>query len=117
MSQTWRAWRPQTGPRALWLTYDKTRVYTSSGTVVFLEENNVHIMTSPPYTPRLDPCELFPFYLVKRQLKGKQLHSSKEERAFVEGAILPLSQSGWPGAMENRFQRMAMCIRTDGGFF
>ena len=99
------------------LPYDKTGVYTASVTLVFLAEKRAQIMTSPPYSPGLDLWECFPFYLVERQLKGKQLYSSKEERTFAEGAILPLPQSGWPGAMQNRFQRMAMCIHTDEGFF
>ena len=97
------------------LPYDKTGVYTVSVTLVFLSENKAQIMTSPPYSTGLDLCEFFPFCLVERQLKGKQLYSSKEERTFAEGAILPLPQSGWPGAMENRFQRTAMCIHTDEG--
>ena len=99
------------------LLYGKTRLHTASLTLVFLAENDVQIVTSPLYTLGLDPCEHFPLYLVKRHLKVKLLHSSKEERAFVEGAILPLRQSAWQGAMENRFQRTAMCIHTDEGFF
>ena len=113
VSQAWRIRRPQTGAPALLLLYGKTGSHNLSLTLVFLVENNVQIVTRPLYTLSLDPCKFFHLYLVKWHLKGKQLHSSKEERAFVEGAILPLRQSAWHGATANRFQRTAMCIHTD----
>ena len=65
VSQAWRARRPQTGARVLMLLYDKTRLHTTSLTLVFLAENNGQILTSLPYTLSLYPCEFSPLYLVK----------------------------------------------------
>ena len=117
MFQVWREGRPKTGTPGLLLHYNQTSAHTASAALVYMTENNIKIVTHPPYSLCLDPCDFFPIHLVKPQSKGEQFHGAEEARAFFEGAILPLPQLAWSGGMENLFQGLVKCIHADEGLF
>ena len=83
----------------------------------YLQENNVQLVTHPPYSPDLAPYDFFLFPQIKKQLKGKPFSCVEEARAFAEGAISDIPQSAWAGAVDSWFQRMAKCIQAQGGYF
>ena len=48
--------RPRTGVRGLLLHHDNAIVHTASVTLDFLASNGVQLVTHPPYSPDLAPC-------------------------------------------------------------
>ena len=69
--EAWSARRPKTGTRHLLLHHDNASAYTAAATLDFLQENQVQLVTHPPYSPDLAPCDFFLFPLVKIELKRK----------------------------------------------
>ena len=91
--QAWCTRRSQTGVRGLLLHHDNASAHTASVALDFLATNDVQLVTHPPYSPDLAPCDWFLFPSVKRKLKGKQFQNAEDARAFIEGVILDISQS------------------------
>ena len=115
--QAWCKRRPQTGVRGLLLHHDNASAHTAAVTLDFLAASNVQLVTHPPYSPDLAPCDWFLFPSIKRQMKGKQFQSAEDARALFEGVILDIPQSTWSGAIESWFERKAKCVHGKGGFF
>ena len=106
--------RPRTGVRDLLLHHDNASAHTATVTLDFLAANDVQLVTHPPYSPDLAPCDRFLFPSVRRQLKGKQFQNAEDARAFF---ILDIPQSTWPGVIDSWFERMVKCVPVEGGFF
>ena len=101
----------------LLLHHDNASAYTAAVTLDFLAVSDVQLVTHPPYSPDLIPCDWFLFLSVNRQLKGKQFQGAEDERAFFEGVILDILQSVWSGVIERWFERMVKCVQAEEGFF
>ena len=56
---------PKTGIRGLLLHHDNASAHTASKTLDFLAENSVQLVSHPPYSPDLVPCDFFLFPNVK----------------------------------------------------
>ena len=115
--QAWCKWRPRTSVRGRLLHHDNASADTAAVTLDFLAANDVLLVTNPPCSADLAPCDWFLFPSVKRQLKGKQFQNAEDARAFIEGVILDIPQSTWSGVIDNWFERMVKCVQAERGFF
>ena len=101
---------PRTGVRGLLLDHDNANAHTAAVTLDFPATNDVQLVTHPPYSPDLVPCDWFLFPAFKRQLKGKQFQNAEDALAFFEGVILDIPQSTWSGVINSWFERMVKCV-------
>ena len=115
--QVWCKRRPRTGVRGLLLLHDNASAHTAVVTLDFLVASNVQLVTHPPYSPDLAPCDWFLFPSDKKQLKGKQFQNAEDAQTFFEGVILDIPQSTWSGVIESWFERMVKGIQAEEGFF
>ena len=115
--QAWCRRCPRTGVCGLLLHHDNASVHTAAVTLDFLAASDVQLVTHPPYSSDLVPCDWFLFPSVKRQLKGKQFQNAEDARAFFEGVILDIPQSTWSGVIDSWFERMVKCVQAEGDFF
>ena len=115
--EAWSARRPGTSPRRILLHHDNATAHTAASTLDYLQENGVQLVTHPPYSPDLAPCDFFLFPLVKKQLKGKAFETIEDARGIVEGVISGMERLVWAGAFESWFTRMIKCIQANGEYF
>ena len=115
--QAWYKRRSRTDVRGLLLHFDNASAHTAAVTVDFLAANDVQMITHPPCSPGLAPCDWLLFPSVKWQLKGKQFQNTEDTRTFFEGVILDIPQSTWSGVTDSWFERMVQCVQAEGGFF
>ena len=109
--------RTQTGVHGLLLHHDNASAHSAAVTLDFLASSNVQLVTHPPYSPDLAPCDWFLFPSAKMQLKGKKFQNAEDARALFEGVILDIPQSVWSGVIDSWFERMIKCVQAEGGFF
>ena len=64
--ESWSKRRPRTGTRGLLLHHDNASAHTAAATLDYLQENNVQLVTHPPYSPDLAPCDFFLFPQIKK---------------------------------------------------
>ena len=114
--QAWCKRRPRTGVRGLLLHHGNACAHTAAVTLDFLAASDVQLVTHPPYSPDLIPCDWFLFPSVKLQLKGKQCQNAEDARAFFEGVSLDISQSTWSDVIDKWFERMVKCVQAEGGW-
>ena len=105
------------GVRGLLLHHDNARAHTAAITLDYLATNDIQLVTHPPCSPDLAPCDWFLFPSIKLQLKGKQFQNTEDARAFIEGVILDIPHSTWSGVIDSWFERMVKCVQAEGGFF
>ena len=115
--QAWCEWHPRAGVRGLLLHHDNASAHTAVVTMNFLAASDVQLVTHPPYSPDLAPCDWFLLPSDKRQLKGKQFQNAEDVRAFFEGVILDIPQSTWSGVIDSWFETMVKDIQAEEGFF
>ena len=104
--QAWSKRRPRTGVRGLVLHHDNASAHTAAVTLDFLAVKDIQLVTYPPCSPDLAPCDWFLFLSVKRQLKGKQFQNAEDARAFIEGIILDIPQLTWSDVIDSWFERI-----------
>ena len=97
------------------LHHDNASAYTAAVTLDFLAANDIQLVTHPPCTPELAPCDWFLFPSVKRQLKGKQFRNAEDARAFSEGVSLDMPQSTWLGVIDGWCEKMVKCVQVEKG--
>ena len=90
-------------------------MYTAAVTLDFLAANDVPLVTHPPYSPDLAPCDWFLFPSIKGQLKGKQFQNAEDARAFFKGVILDIPKSAWSGVIDSWLERMVKCAQARWG--
>ena len=113
--QAWCKRRPRTGVRDPLHHHDNASVQTEAVTLNCLTTSDIQLVTRPPYSPNLAPCDWFLFPSVKRQLKIKQFRNADDARAFFEGVILHIPKSTWSGGIDSWFERMVNCLQSKGG--
>jgi len=63
--------RPATGIRGIILHHDNARPHSASITKEFLDQNRVKVLSQPPYSPDIAPCEFWLFKNLKKNLLAK----------------------------------------------
>ena len=104
-------------PRGLLLDHDNAGAHTAAVTLDFLAAIDVQLVTHPPYSPDLVPCDWFLFPSVKWQLRGNQFQNAEDAQAFIEGVILDIPLSTWSGVIDSWFEGMVKNVQAEGGFF
>ena len=69
--------RLRAGVRGLLLHHNNASAHTAAVTLDFLATSNTQLVTRPPYSSKLPPCDWFLLPSVKRQLKGSSVRTSK----------------------------------------
>ena len=112
--QVWCKRRPRKGARGLLFHHDNASAHTAAVTLDFLAASDVQLVTHPPCSPDLAPCDWFLFLSVKRQSKGKQFQNAEDARAFFEGVIWDIPQETWSGVIDSWVERMVKYIHAEG---
>ena len=115
--QAWCKRCLRTGVRGLLLHHDNAGAHIAAVTLDSLAASDVRLVTHPPYSSDLVPCDWFLFPSVKRQLKVKQFQNAEDARAFFEGVTLDIPQSTWSGIIDSWFERIVKCVQAEGDFF
>ena len=75
--QAWCKRRPRTGVRGLLLHHDNASARTATVTLDFLAASDVQLVTHPPYSSDLAPCDWFLFPSAKRQMRECSFRTPK----------------------------------------
>ncbi len=108
---------PNTGLHGLLLHHDNASAHTAAVTLDFLAERGVQLVTHPPYSPDLAPCDFFLFPKMKERLRGKQFQTPEEAVLAYRGEIETLSDMDWGLCFAAWFRRMKSCIECQGDYF
>ena len=109
--------RPRTRNRGMLLHHDNAPAHRSHVVVDFLASEHIQEVGHPPYSPDLAPCDFFVFPNVKRLMRGIRYESPEAAvEAFTE-LVEGLPPSAWASCWTKWFERMQLCIDTNGEYF
>lgn len=103
--------------RRIILHHDNTSSHTARKTKEFLNQENVELMSHPPYSPDLSPNDFFTFPKMKDLLRGQRFQDPEAAVQAYKSAILETSTSEWNYCFNNWFERMQKCIDCKGEYF
>lgn len=109
--------RPKSGHRGILLHHDNASAHTAAETVEFLTGEGVQLVTHPPYSPDLAPCDFWLFPKVKEQLRGRRFNSDVEALDALDAALEGLDKKSFQDCFQKWFERMDSCIRHAGDYF
>ena len=109
-----RTRRPKSG---ITLHHDNAPAHTAAATREFLASEGVQLMSHPPYSPDLAPCDFFLFPHVKKQLRRTRYECPQDAIRTFTRAIDSMDKVTWSEVWKSWFQRMALCMEAQGGYF
>lgn len=109
-----RARRPRS---AITLHHDNAPAHTAATTREFLASEGVKLMSHPPYSPDLAPCDFFVFPHVKKQLRGTRYDTPQDAVRAFTGVIEGIDKVTWSEVWRTWFERMNRCIAAGGEYF
>lgn len=113
----WRQRRPNTGTRGLLLHHDNASAHTAVRTTEFIASEGVQLLSHPPYSPDLAPCDFFLFPHVKKQIRGTRYESPDDAVGAFTRAVEGINENVWIDVFRQWFDRMSKCILAQGGYF
>ena len=69
------------------LLHDNARPYTAAHTAETLQKFKFEVMSHPPYSPDLDPCDYHLFGPLKEALRGRRFTSDQEMKEAVHALL------------------------------
>lgn len=109
--------RPRTGLRGTLIHHDNASAHTANITIQFLESTEAKLMTHPPYSPDLAPCDYFLFPTIKNRMRGRRFSTPEEAVAAYEHELTALEENEWKECFQKWFTRMQKCIECRGDYF
>jgi transposase len=71
---------------------DNARPHTALSVSRFLTKHNVTVLTHPPYSPDLSPCDFFLFPQLKKRLKGRRHENIEATQAAATMELTGIQQ-------------------------
>ena len=104
--------RPKSG---ITLHHDNAPANTAAATREFPASEGVQLMSHPPYSPDLVPCDFFLFPHVKKPLRGTRYDSPQDAIRACTRAIHSIDKVTWSEVCKSWFWHMARCSEAHGG--
>ena len=108
--------RPKSGLKNIVLHHDNARPHTAALTREFLEDNGVVLLTQPPYSPDLAPCDFWLFRNLKKFLRGKRFNSEEEIDCAIQAFFETIPLEAWRRVYDKWSERMNRVIRSYGDY-
>lgn len=99
------------------LHHDNAPAHTAARTIDFIHGTGVQLLSHPPYSPDLAPCDFFLFPKVKKQLRGKRFESVEAAIAALNEILSDIPKTCFLKCFNEWFCRMDKCIRAGGEYF
>lgn len=109
--------RPSAGIRGILLHHDNATAHTAAKTNDFLHERGVQLISHPPYSPDLSPCDFFLFPSAKKKLRGKRFENVEAAIAAWNDILNDMPKKMFHDCFDDWFLRMQKCIEARGEYF
>ena len=103
--------------RGLILHHDITSAHTAGATRDFIADKPIQLLSHPPYSPDLAPCDFFVFPKVKDLMRGILFVSPEAAVEVYQEYLETFTRSQWCSLIEKWFERMKLCIQARGEYF
>lgn len=99
------------------LHQDNASAHTAKQTMSFLDSEEVELVTHPPYSPDLAPCDFFIFPKIKDLMRGKTFAEPEEAVLAFNEHVKNIPSDQWSLCFQKWFERMKKCLKCNGEYF
>ncbi|KAG5323782.1 MOS1T transposase, partial [Pseudoatta argentina] len=96
------------------LHHDNAPAHTSLLVREFVAKNNTLMISQPPYSPDLAPCDFFLFPKLKRPMKGRRYDTIEEIKTASKEELNKITKKDFLKCFEDWKKRWHKCIISDG---
>jgi len=82
-----------------------------------LAEKSIAVVPQPPYSPDLSSCELFLFFHLKNNLKGRHFGTLDNIQKSVTDELKGIPAEALQNYYEQWKQRLRRCVAAQGNYF
>ena len=113
-----RRHRPQLWREQTWLLHhDNAPSHTSVLTHQFLAKNKIAVISHPPYSSDLAPCNFFLSPKMKLKLKGRRFDTIEEIQAESQRVLDTPTENDFQEAFQKWRRRWNRCLHGGGNYF
>ena len=110
--------RVRTGIGRTWMVHhDNVPCHTAVSINEFLAEKRIPVVTQPPYSPDLSPCDFLLFPRLKNHLKGRHFGTLDNIQKSVTDELKGISAEAFQYCYEQWKQRLRRCVAAQGNYF
>ena len=93
-----------------------TRPHISTSSKETAEQLNTEVVTDPPYSTDLAPCDFHLFPKLNEHLRGRQFSSDEEVKRCVKNWLRALPASFFRDGLAKLVRRWQTCLDRDGDY-
>ena len=108
---------PESGMQTISLHHDNAPAHSSNVVREFLTANNIDVLSHPPYSPDLAPCDFWLFSKLKKMLVGQKYESRSAVGSGVHQYLRGIPKEDFAWAFREWLRRLQRCIDVDGEYF
>ncbi|CAF1054698.1 unnamed protein product [Rotaria sordida] len=97
------------------LSHDNAQPHVQSDVINYLTEQHINIMSHPPYSPDLAPCDYWLNDYIKRNLTDQPDEKSLARVVSKVMKIIPKEE--FKKTFDKLLERMELCINNHGDYF
>jgi histone-lysine N-methyltransferase SETMAR len=98
------------------LLHDNARPQVARQTVALLDQFGWDIITHPPYSPDLAPCDYHLFPKLKEHLAGRRFSDDDEVKVAVQRFLNDMAASRYDMGIQKLPLRLLKCIARNGDY-
>ena len=107
--------RPILGVQSIKLHHDNGRPHVHEDVVSYLQSEGVTVMSHPPNSPDLSPCDFWLFDLIKQHIGDQDDAESLHEA--VTKFMKSLKKEEYKKTFDKWIERMHLCVNNHGDYF
>lgn len=102
-----------------WILHqDNARPYTATIIADYLTAHNIEVMSHPPYTPDVAPCDYWLFPTLKRHLRGQEFKTNLELNTATNSFLKSLPVAEFEKIILKKWtERIEKCLSNRGHYF
>ena len=107
--------RPSLGVQSIKLHHDNGKPHIHKDVISYLQSEGVTIMSHPPNSPDLSPCDFWLFDLIKENIGNQDDAESLHEA--VTKFMKSLRKEEYRNTFDKWIERMHLCVNNHGDYF
>jgi len=108
--------RPELLKHGVILLHDNAAPHWKKTVVELLDSWDWEILSHPPYSPDLSPCDFHLFTKLKNLLRGNRYKSEEEVNQAVATVLRQLQNEGFCNGLKKLVERWSVCIEREGNY-
>ena len=98
------------------LLHDNAGPHRRKDVLALLDKWGWEILTHPPYSPDLSPCDFYLFSQMKLPLRGQRFQSLEEINEAVKASLNAMTVRGLCDGIDGLVHRWQKCLNIDGAY-